>query len=180
MSALHQSDWRHYGLCVCLYAEKGAKLLVGIWWQENNNKLDEWKALVDTVGIKCANLEDKLLLWVLQLPELPRCREKPQTAISCYEWLGRLKCLVNSLDASLSFLCHKGVLRIGHQVVFLFHQCKTFCNKHKLYSKWHWPRSIWNEQWSWWTSEVPAFSLDCEWKYSLKNWCSIKPTNRLA
>ena len=48
-------------MCVGLYAENGATLLVGIWWRENKNKLVEWKALVDTVGIKNADLEDKFL-----------------------------------------------------------------------------------------------------------------------
>ena len=32
---------------------------------------------------------------------LPWCRERPQTAICCLEWLGRLKCLVTSLDVFL-------------------------------------------------------------------------------
>ena len=31
-------------------------------WRENKNKLVEWKALVDTVGIKSVDLEDKFLL----------------------------------------------------------------------------------------------------------------------
>ena len=30
-------------------------LLMGAWWRENENKLVEWKALVDTVGIKSAD-----------------------------------------------------------------------------------------------------------------------------
>ena len=59
--ALRQSDWRNWGLCVGLYVESGVTLLVGVWWRENKNKLTEWKVLVDTVGIKCANLEDKFL-----------------------------------------------------------------------------------------------------------------------
>ena len=41
---------------------------------------------------------------VLQLSELPRFKERPQTAICCFEWLGRLNCLATGLDASLSFL----------------------------------------------------------------------------
>ena len=44
-----------------LYAESGATLLEGVWWRENKNKLVEWKALVDTVGIKSADLKDKFL-----------------------------------------------------------------------------------------------------------------------
>ena len=42
-----------------LYAESGATPLVGIWWQENRNKLVEWKVLVDSVGTKGAEMEDK-------------------------------------------------------------------------------------------------------------------------
>ena len=61
MLALRQSDWRNCGLCVGLYAESGATLLVGVWWRENKNKLVEWKALVYTVEIKSADLEDKFL-----------------------------------------------------------------------------------------------------------------------
>ena len=49
-------------MCVGLYAESGATLLAGVLWRENKNKLVEWKALIDTVGIKSADLEDKFLL----------------------------------------------------------------------------------------------------------------------
>ena len=59
--ALRQSNWRNCGLCAGLYAESGARLLVGIWWREHRNKLVEWKALVDSMGIKGADLEDKFL-----------------------------------------------------------------------------------------------------------------------
>ena len=41
---------------------------------------------------------------VLRLSELPRCKERPQTAICCFEWLGRLKCRATGLGVSLSFL----------------------------------------------------------------------------
>ena len=34
-----------------------ATLLAGIWWRENKNKLVEWRALVDTVGIKSEFIE---------------------------------------------------------------------------------------------------------------------------
>ena len=34
---------------------------MGIWWWENKNKLGESKALINTVEIKSANLEDKFL-----------------------------------------------------------------------------------------------------------------------
>ena len=40
-----------------LDAENGAPLPVGIWWRENKNKLVEWEAFVDTVGIKRADLK---------------------------------------------------------------------------------------------------------------------------
>ena len=40
---------------------------------------------------------------VLQLSALPRCRDRPQTAICCFERLGGLKCLATSLNASLFF-----------------------------------------------------------------------------
>ena len=39
-------------------------LMMGIWWQENKNKLVEWKALVDIVGIKSADLEDEFGRWI--------------------------------------------------------------------------------------------------------------------
>ena len=61
--ALHPSDWRNCGLFVGLYAESGDTLLVVVWWRENKNKLVEWKALIDTVGITNTNLEDKFLFW---------------------------------------------------------------------------------------------------------------------
>ena len=40
---------------------------------------------------------------VLRLSEPPRCRERPQTAIFCLEWLGRLKFLATGQDESFSF-----------------------------------------------------------------------------
>ena len=61
--AFRQRDWLSCGLCVGFYAENGATLLVGIWWRENKNKLVEWKALVHTVGIKSADLEDKFYIF---------------------------------------------------------------------------------------------------------------------
>ena len=41
-------------VCVCLYAENGATL----WWENNDGKqekLVEWKAVVDSAGIKTAD-----------------------------------------------------------------------------------------------------------------------------
>ena len=40
---------------------------------------------------------------VLQLSKLPKCMERPQSAICCLERLGRLKCLATGLNVSLSF-----------------------------------------------------------------------------
>ena len=48
--ALRQNDWRNCVLCVGLYAESGATLLVGIWWRVNKNELGVWKALIDSMG----------------------------------------------------------------------------------------------------------------------------------
>ena len=62
--ALRQSDWRNCGLYVGLYVQSGATPLVGIWWQENRNKLVEWKALVDSVGIN--NHKTSVVEWSLQ------------------------------------------------------------------------------------------------------------------
>ena len=62
--ALRQSDWRSSGLYVGLYADNSYTIggsLVGIWWQENKTKLVEWKALIDTMRIKSADLEHKFL-----------------------------------------------------------------------------------------------------------------------
>ena len=39
----------------------------------------------------------------LRLSVVPRCRERPQTAMCFLEWLGRLKWRATGLDASLSF-----------------------------------------------------------------------------
>ena len=95
---------------------------------KNENKLVEWKALVDTVGIKSTDLKDKFLFYrVLRLSELLRCRGRPQTAICFLEWLGRFKCLTTGLDARCHFfLICEDFLGIGHLDVFLFHQCTTF------------------------------------------------------
>ena len=76
---------------------------------------------------------------VLQLSVLPWCRERPQTAICCLQWLGRLKCLkpVEIHFCRLS-LRYEFVLGIGCLVVSLFCRCITFCKECKLCSGWHW------------------------------------------
>ena len=129
MLAIHQSNWRNCGLCVGLSAENGSMLLMGIWWQKHKNKLGGLKVLIWKINV-CSR--------VLQLSKLPRYRERLKTVICCLEWLGRSKCLATGLDVSSSFL---SMLRRYSQnqlpVIFLFHQCITFCNKCKLCSKWH-------------------------------------------
>ena len=59
--ALRLSKWMNCALCACLLAENGATLLLGIWQRVNKNKLVEWKAPIDTVGIESADLKDKSL-----------------------------------------------------------------------------------------------------------------------
>ena len=56
---LRQSDWRNFGLFVL-------KKMEFRYWKDygeekKRNKLVKWKALVDTVGIESADLEDKFL-----------------------------------------------------------------------------------------------------------------------
>ena len=50
---------------------------------------------------KSANLKNNFCSSVFRLSVLPWCRERPQTAICCLEWLGRFKCLVTGSDVSL-------------------------------------------------------------------------------
>ena len=125
--AIHQSNWRNCGLCVGLSAENGS-MLMGIWWQEHKNKLG---------GLKVLIWKRNVCYRVLQLSKLPRYRER-QTVMCCLEWLGKSKCLVTGLDVSLSFLSTLWKCSQNQSpVIFLFHQCITFCNKCKLCSKWH-------------------------------------------
>ena len=59
--------------------------------------------IVDTVGIKRTELEDKLRT-VLGFYGFPCCPDAWKGCISPYfEWLGTLKCRTTGLDASLSF-----------------------------------------------------------------------------
>ena len=101
--ALRRSESRKCGLCVVYIQKYGATLLVGVWQREKQqNKLVEWKAFFDTVRIKSADLKNNFFSRVLRLSVFPWCRERPQTAICCIEWCGRLKCLATGLDAFLS------------------------------------------------------------------------------
>ena len=62
----------------------------------------EWKASLIPWGLRVPIWKINFCSRVLRLSVLPWCRERPQTTISCLEWLGRLKCLATSLDAFLS------------------------------------------------------------------------------
>ena len=68
-----------------------------------NNKLVEWKAFVDTVRIKSADLKNNFFVsgfW--GFPKATDCRwERTQTAKCCLEWFGRFKYLATGLDALL-------------------------------------------------------------------------------
>ena len=53
--------------------------MMGIWWRENKNKLVKLKALVDTVGIKSADLGDKFLFdrpFNYQLSSVHNCEDR--------------------------------------------------------------------------------------------------------
>ena len=78
---------------MCAYMQK---MELRYWWEygdekERRNKLNENRTL-----IPCSR--------VLRFSELPKCRERPQTAICSSEWLTRYKCLATGLDASFSLL----------------------------------------------------------------------------
>ena len=96
-SASPSSEWLEELWVVCVYAENGVTLLVGIWWRKKNNKLVEWKANVDTVGIKSASSKDKFLFSSF-VAFRTRCKERPQIAICCLKNLGRFRCPATDLD----------------------------------------------------------------------------------
>ena len=120
-----KSDWRNYELWVGLHAGNGATLLVGIWWRENKNDWVEWKALVDTVRIKSADLKDDFYSRVLRLIELPVVGERPQTAIPSSQFSDFVVYVVTTLISPknqrqcASFLIDKrgysvSVIQTGH------------------------------------------------------------------
>ena len=76
------------GLCLCVITQK---MEICYLWEYGDEKTQivVWKVLVNTMGIKSANLKDTLEFCSLQ--------ERPQTTICYLEWLGRLKCLVTQL-----------------------------------------------------------------------------------
>ena len=60
--ALRRSESRNCGLCVVYIQKCGATLLFGAWkLEKQQNKLVEWKALVDIVRINSADLKNKFL-----------------------------------------------------------------------------------------------------------------------
>ena len=62
---------------------------------------------------------------------MPTCKERPQIAICCSEWLGRLKSLTTGSDASLSLLSTSRWCSRNRSPSRLpmFHQYITFCKK---------------------------------------------------
>ena len=59
--ALRRSESRNCGLCVVCIQKYGAMLLVGAWQREKQqDKLVEFKAFVDTVRIKSADLKNSI------------------------------------------------------------------------------------------------------------------------
>ena len=83
------------------------KVELQYWWEhsdeKNMNELVEWKAFVDTYRLRVPIWKINFCSRVLRLSELPKCKERPQIAMRCLEWLGKLKCLATGFDASLSF-----------------------------------------------------------------------------
>ena len=75
-------------------------------WVCFNHKCDKHfiSCLLMPWGLRVPICKTNFCSQVLLLSKLPRWRERLQTAIQCLEWSGRFKCLVTSLDASLSFL----------------------------------------------------------------------------
>ena len=61
-------------VCEFIFRKWSLMLLVGIWWQENKNKLVKWKAFVDTLWLKSAYLKENFCSGVI----LP-VREKNKT-----------------------------------------------------------------------------------------------------
>ena len=101
--ALRRSESRNCGLCVVYIQKYGATLLVGAWQREKQqNKLVEWKRSLIPSGLRVPIWKINFCSRVLRLSVFPWCRERPQTAICCIEWFGRLKCLATGLDAFLS------------------------------------------------------------------------------
>ena len=90
---------------VCVYKQK---IELRYCWEHGNekdkNKFVEWKAFVDTEGIKRANLKDKFLFWRFAAIQTALMMGKvaTQTSISYLNNWEDWKCLAIGLDASLS------------------------------------------------------------------------------
>ena len=125
-----KSDWRNCEVLVGLHAGNGATLLVGIWWRENKNDLVEWKALVDTVRIKSADLKDDFYSRVLQLIELPIVGERPQTAIPSSQFSDFVVYVVTTLISPNNQRQCANFWSINVVILFLsFKQATTAPNK---------------------------------------------------
>ena len=57
-------------------------LVVGKWWQENKNISVEWKALIDTMRINSAKLEDKFLGSISVSGQLPTYPSPNSTTVN--------------------------------------------------------------------------------------------------
>ena len=57
-------------------------LVVGKWWQENKNISVEWKALIDTMRINSAKLEDKFLGSISVYGQLPTYPSPNSTTVN--------------------------------------------------------------------------------------------------
>ena len=105
------SQWRKYYRSLILAAKR--KREDSHWSKITHAFLRNEKTKISQLNEKRSSIPWRLRMpiWkiifcstVLRLSELPTCRERPQTAICCLEWLGRLNCLATGLDASGSFL----------------------------------------------------------------------------
>ena len=65
--------------------------------------LNEGRSLIP-FGLRVPIWKRNFCSRVLQLSELHRCKETPQSAMCCIEWQERLKCMETGLHASLSLL----------------------------------------------------------------------------
>ena len=78
------------------------------WWKCGDektriNQLNEKRSLIPQ-GLRVPIWKKHFCSCVLRLSELPKCRERPETAICFIEQVGRLTCLATGLAASQSFL----------------------------------------------------------------------------
>ena len=69
-----------------------------VTWKITINSLNVKRSLIPW-GLRVPIWKMNFCSRVLRLSVLPWCRERPQTAICCLEWFGRLKCLATGLDA---------------------------------------------------------------------------------